>query len=185
MKTLIGVATLMLLSPVAVAQTGTTGSAGGYLIHERIEGSGPGGSSGLGFGVKGHLLFNQNAFAALELQDAELTSFRLGGGVLLPAGPATQWALGAALVDKDVTDGFGLFAGLKHSLNPQVDLKGSLGYLMLDNVDGLELTLGGGYKIDRYWTAFADLRLFQGSVDGGGDVDTTEFRFGAAYNFTL
>lgn len=188
MKTLIGAVTL-LLSPVALAQSGTTGSVGGYLVHERGEVSAPGingSESGLGFGVKGHLLFNQNVFAMLELQDAELTSFRLGGGVLIPAGPATQWALGAALVDKDFDDGVGLFAGLKHALNPQMDLKGSLGYLMLGDVDGLELTLGGGYKIDRYWTAFADLRLFQGEVDGADvDIDTTEFRFGASYNFSL
>lgn len=184
MKNLIAAVSLAVLAPAALAQGTTTGSAGGYLVHERIEGGG-GSESGLGFGVKGHLVFNQNLFAGVELQDAELSSFRIGGGILLPAGPATQWALGAALVDKDVEDGFGFFGGLKHELNPQLSLTGALGYLLLGDIDGLELTLGGGYKIDRYWTAFADLRLFQGSVDGGGDVDSTEFRFGAAYNFSL
>lgn len=188
MKSLIFACCLALVAPIAGAQTAVTGAGGGFLVHERGEVSGPGFSgsdSSLGFGVKGHLLFNQNIFAAVEMQDAELDSFRIGGGILLPAGPATTWVLGAALVDKDFDDGIGIFGGLKHDLNPQLELKGVLGYLMLGDVDGLELTLGGGYKIDRYWTAFADLRLFKGSADGGVDVDTTEFRFGASYNFTL
>lgn len=182
MKKQIAALMLVVLAPAVAAQT--TGSAGGYLVHERIE-AGRAAESGLGFGVKGHLLFNNNLLAHVELQDAELTSFRIGGAVLLPASQVTHWSLGAALVDKDVEDGFGLFGGIAHDLSPQLALNGQLGYLLLGDVDGLELTLGGGYKIDRYWTAFADLRLFQGSVDGGGDVDSTEFRFGAAYNFAL
>ncbi len=188
MKSFICACCLALVAPIAGAQTSVTGSAGGYLVHERGEVTAPGGSgsdSSLGFGVQGHLLFNENIFAAVELQDAELASFRLGGGVLLPAGPDTTWVLGAALVDKDFDDGIGIFGGLKHNLNPQLELKGVLGYLMLGDFDGLELTLGGGYKIDRYWTAFADLRMFKGHADGNVDVDTTEFRFGASYNFTL
>lgn len=187
MKSFIGVC-LLLAVPAAFAQGPTSASAGGYLFHERAEVDGPGGGgsdSSMGIGLKGQLNFTEQIFGHVEFQDAKLSSFRLGGGVVLPANPGMDWVLSAALIDKDVDDGLGLFGGLRYQANPQVQLKGTLGYLLLGDFDGLELTLGADYKFDRYWTGFTDLRLFRGNGDGAVDFSTSEFHIGAAYNFTF
>lgn len=187
MKSLMGLC-LLLAAPAAFAQGGVTGAAGAFLFHERAEIDTPGGDasdSSMGVGLRGHLMFTENLFGAVEFQDAELSSFRLAGGALLPANEDTDWILAAGLVDKDIDDGVGLFGGLRYRADPQLELKGVLGYLLLDEFDGLELTLGASYRIDGDWSAFSDLRLFQGNGDGRVDFSTSEFHIGAAYNFTL
>jgi hypothetical protein len=183
----------LLATPLAFAGDMPKGQFGGHvtLSSAEVEDT-PGGfadfdDDGTGFGIKGWGMVNENVFLHGEYQtvttddfDIDIDQIRLGGGYA-----SGNWIFKGEYIDtgSDLDQaGFGVHGGL-HTGSGNVGFFGTVGYLMLDDVDGLELDVGGSFGINRDWSIVADYRIFMGSLDPDGDLTLGDLRIGAAYNF--
>ena len=180
----------LLATPLAFAGDMPKGQFGGHLTMTSVEAEDTGSDfddDGTGFGIKGWGMMNENVFLHGEYQTVETDDFdigidqiRLGGGYSVD-----NWLFKAEYIDtgSDLDQaGFGFHGGL-HTGSGNVGFFGTVGYLMLDDVDGLELDVGGSFAINPDWSIVADYRIFMGSIDPTGDLTLSDLRIGAAYNF--
>ena len=65
----------------------------------------------------------------------------------------------------------------------QLRFKGELGYLTLDDVDGLEYTLGASFDITPNIGLFADYRLTGLEDDNNNELDLTDVKLGVSMLF--
>ena len=165
----------------------------GYLLLSDID-VGPD-DDGTGVGVKGAFqvadqVYLTGEFQTVEYDDfnADLDQIRLGAGFGPGMGAKNEGIYGRAEYvmfdfDDEDDDGIAGHVGYAVPLNPQFRVHGEVGYLLLDEVDGPEITLGGTYQVARNFGIFADYRMGFYEADGGGDVDLNDLRIGARFTF--
>jgi hypothetical protein len=152
---------------------------------------------GTGFGVRGWVRFGV-PFVTFEYQsttvgddpaEVDVDSLRLGGGAAFDAEPFVVFGR-AELVDfgSDTDeDGFGIHGGAFFIPGPAMYVAGSLGYLSLNDTDGLELNVGAGFNFTKQWGASIDYRTYLGSIDNAGpgpdDFEVEDVRIGASFSF--
>lgn len=150
---------------------------------------------GDGFGVKGAFrvadpIYLTGEFQSTELDDsnADVDELRLGAAFGDGAGARAGGLYGRLqYVELDFEsgddDGFGGHIGYALPVSPQFRLYGEAGYLLLDDLDGPELLGGVTYQFAPNLAAFADFRTSMLDIDGGGDLDLSQFRVGARFSF--
>jgi hypothetical protein len=75
-------------------------------------------------------------------------------------------------------DGVGAHAGLLFNPTAAWSLYGQVGYLKLDDVDGVEYLAGTALQVHRYGGLFAEYRSSDLEGDGGARVELTPWRMG-------
>lgn len=180
----------MLAAPAAFAGDMPKGAIAGYLANVDT-----GGADGIGPGVRGWVTVADPWFVHGELQavtvkqgpfEADLLELRVGGGLTGRLSPTAMWLAKAEYIDLggDFDEaGFGFHGGAMLHATPQLVFFGTLGYLMTDNTDGLELNIGGSFAFATHWAGVLDYRTYMGEADNGGDFDVDELRVGAAFTF--
>jgi Outer membrane protein beta-barrel domain len=196
---LIGIAAL-LAAPTAFAGDMPKGSIAGYATMSELDFEGVGKDDGTGFGIRGWATVSEPFFVHGEYQttkvklapgsEGDLESLRLGGGFVSPMGDSgSMWIGKVELVDfgSDTDeDGFGFHGGAMLRPSPQFGLYGTLGYLMLNDTDGLEFNLGASVSFSKELAAVLDYRAYMGEYDVSGvtgDFEVTDLRLGLAYMF--
>ncbi len=183
-----------LAAPAAFAAEVPKGSIAGYVTMSELEIEGVGKDDGNGFGVRGWVTLSSPFFVHGEYQTTgldglDLESLRLGGGFVSDMGGGTMWLGKAEIIDfgSDVDeDGFGFHGGIMFHPSPQFGLFGTLGYLMLNDTDGLELNVGASMGFTKELAGVLDYRVYMGEYDVGGttgDFEVTDLRLGLAYMF--
>lgn len=176
----------MLCAPSAFAAGMPKGQIAGHLTMMDV-----GFDDGIGFGVRGWgsingPIFLHGEYTTVSLDFADIDVLRLGGGMVGDMQKGLMWLGKAEYIafgqDADEA-GFGFHGGLMFSATPELGLFGTLGYLITDNTDGLELNFGASYAFSRELSGIVDYRTYMGSVDPAGDFDVDELRFAVAYNF--
>lgn len=190
---LIGVAAL-LAAPVAFAGDMPAGSIAGYLTSSAIDVEGVVDDDGTGFGIRGWAtvadpFFVHGEYQTTSLDQGDLESLRLGGGFVSTMSGGNMWLGKVELVDfgSDADeDGFGFHGGAILQPSPQFGLFGTLGYLMLNDSDGLEFNIGARMSFTKELAGVIDYRAYLGEYDVGGvtgDYEVTDLRLGLAYMF--
>ncbi len=157
---------------------------------------GPFDDDGTGFGLKGAFQVADQAFLSAEYQsieyddtDTEIDEIRLGGLIGPGAGSKNEGIYGQLeyvnldFDGGDDQDGFGGHVGYSLPLSKEFRVYGQAGYLVLDDLDGPEILIGGTFQMASNIAIFADFRNSFLDVDGGGDVDLSTFRAGVRFLF--
>lgn len=155
-----------------------------------------GDDDGKGAGVKGALQVHEKVFLAGEFQTVDydggdVDQIRLGAAFGPGAGSRNEGIYGRAqYVDFDFDgggdqDGLGGHVGYALPLSKEFRLHGEAGYLLLDDLDGPELLIGGTFQIAQNIALFGDIRGSFLEFDGPGntDIDVTDLRLGARFLF--
>jgi hypothetical protein len=182
----------LLAAPTAFAGQMPTGQIGGHVTMTAVFIEGTGFvfyDDGTGFGVRGWGMLQGPWYFHGEYQtvtihsgpvDVDIDQLRLGGGWA-----QDMWIAKAEYIDtgSDLDQGgFGVHGGL-HTQSGNVGFMGTVGYLMLDDADGIELNIGASLAFNRDWSGVVDYRTFLGSVDPMGDLTLTDLRIGVMYSF--
>ena len=160
-----------------------------YFVNQDIE-IGAASDDDNGFGVRGRLFFTENFFGTARFQRVSFDGFdsddlRVGGGWAFRVSPEVTPYVKVEYIDlgSDLDqDGFGVTGGVDWSVTPQFILRGEVGYIDLDDIDGFELTAGGTFMFTPTLGAFAEVRWWDASVNGL-DVEITDIRAGVTFNF--
>lgn len=191
--TMIAAAAACALSVTALPASATN-YIDGYFVPWAEADFGPGDADGDGFGLKGAFQVGSSVFLTGEYEsvdyddiNTDIDQLRLGAELGPGAGLGTGiYGRGEYVSlddDEDDQDGFAGHVGYGFPVNKQIRLHGQIGYLLLDDVDGPELSFGGTYQFTSNLAAFGDYRSSYLDVDGGGDLDLSEFRIGARFLF--
>lgn len=190
-KTLLGA---LLCAPMA-AFAATAGGAGNldvYYVHSNLENGGD--EDGDGFGVKGmgrisDLAFVYGEYQAVDYDDSngEVDQLRAGLGYTFLRQQNMDLYGKLELVHLDYGNeddtGFGAHAGASFAVAPALDLKAQIGWVDVDNTDGVEYLIGAAYDLNPQWGVFTDYRLSDLETSGGGDFEVSDWRIGARFNF--
>ena len=156
---------------------------------------GSGDDDGDGFGISGSFRVADQAFLIGEFQSAETDDFdieidqlRAGGGfhTVASANGLSFYGQGEYLqveVDGEDEDGFGLHGGLVLAASEQLRFTGQLGYLSLDDVDGLEYLVSAAFDITPNFGLFADYRVSALEDDDASELDLTDVKLGVSLLF--
>ena len=190
-----GVLALSSLAFHASAQQPSFGHLDGYFIpNAEIDVSPGGDTDGDGFGTKGRFAIADQWFINGEYQavdydrSGDLDQLRFGVGLHSPLNQNVNFVglLEYINVDGDRggpdEDGFGVHGGLEAALAPQFTVHGSVGFVMLDDLDGPEFLVGLRYQATPQISIFGDYRMTRLS-DRGVDVDLDDLRIGVGYHF--
>ena len=194
-RELIAAAAALGMAAPVMAATGNN-YVDGYLLMSDID-LGPVDDDGIGGGLKGGFQVGDQVYLTGEFQTVEYDDFnadfdqiRLGAGFGPGMGSKGEGLYGRAEyvrfdLDNEDDDGIAGHVGYGLPLNQQFRLHGELGYVLLDDVDGPELLVGGTYQVAPNIGIFADYRMSFLEVDGsgGGDVDINDLRVGARFYF--
>lgn len=165
-----------------------------YYVNSEIE-IGGGDDDGGGFGIGGLFRVGDQAYLDAEYQSAETDDFdieidqlRFGIGVHSRAmeGGLTFYGQGeyaSIEVEGEDESGFGLHGGAILPLSPQFYLRGEIGYLTLDDFDGLEYTIGGAFDLSEQFGLFLDYRVTPLEDDNDNEVDFTDLKLGGRFLF--
>lgn len=179
-------AVLLLTCATAVSAAGPSGQVAAYGTMSEIEVDPGSSDDGNGFGIKGWFApFGNGVFFNAEYQTTaldfiDLESLRAGGGYYHPLGKTTGVFGYAEFIDlgSDVDEsGFGVHGGVHHQFMPMFGVQGQLGYLMLDDTDGLEAGVEAQFNFTPMIGAFAGFRTYLGA-DDFADVTITDVRAG-------
>jgi hypothetical protein len=183
-------------SGVAAPAMAATGNnyVDGYVALSSLNPDPGGSEDGTGAGVKAAFQVADKIFLTGEFQSVDydhihddFDQIRLGAGFGPGMGSKGEGLYGRVeYVDFDFGDsdsGLGATAGYAIPLNPQFRVHGEVGYLLLDDVDGPELTIGGTYQVAQNLGIYADYRHDFLNVDGGGDIDIGDVRVGVRFLF--
>lgn len=193
---MVGLVAAMAAAPAAFAGSMPAGALAGYVTMSELDIEDVGNDDGTGFGIRGWASLNGPWFVHGEYQttslddaDIDLESLRLGGGFAGEIQRGTMWLVKGEYIDlgSDADeDGFGVHAGVMFSATEQFGLFGTLGYLTLNDTDGLELNLGAKVAFTKEWAGVLDYRTYMGEYDVSGvtgDFTVDDIRFGVAYMF--
>ncbi|MGQ0697084.1 MAG: outer membrane beta-barrel protein [Panacagrimonas sp.] len=193
-KTILAAAACAFALPTFAASAGNF--VDGYYIPFAEVDVGSDDADGDGFGVKGaYEVGTSSVFFTGEYQsvdyddiDADIDQLRLGAAFGPGAGSVGEGLYGRGeYVSIDFADedqnGFGGHVGYGLPVTKEFRLYGEAGYLLLDDVDGPELLVGATYQFAPNLAAFGDFRNSFLDVDGGGDLDLSQFRIGARFLF--
>lgn len=186
----------MLAAPAAFAGGMPAGAVTGYLTQSGVDIDVPGfkgDDDGMGFGIRGWASVSGPWFVHGEYQtttlddsDQDLQSLRLGGGFAGELSKGSYWIVKGEYVDfgSDFEEsGFGVHGGALFSASDSFGFFGTLGYLSLEDTDGLEFDVGGKFSFTKEWGLSVDYRSYLGSVDPDGDFTVDDLRVGATYTF--
>jgi hypothetical protein len=180
----------MLAAPMAFAGDMPRGQIGGHITMTSVEVEGTPfdfDDDGNGFGIRGWGMiqgpfFFHGEYQTVTLDDSDLDvdQFRFGGG----------WAQDTWLAKIEYIDtgsdldqsGIGVHGGL-HTMSGQMGFFGTVGYLSLDDADGVELNAGVSFAFTPELSGMLDYRTFLGSLDPDGDLTLSDLRIGVAYGF--
>ena len=165
-----------------------------YFVNTEIEANG-GEDDGSGFGISGAARVADQAYVLGEYQSAELDDSdvdvdQLRAGVGFHTAPASgspmfygQGEFVSIELDDEEQDGFGVYGGILFPATEQLHLYGELGYLTLDDLDGLEFSVGGAFDITPNFGLFAEYRLASLEDDNDDDGDLTDVKLGVSLLF--
>jgi len=145
---------------------------------------------GNGFGIKGWFapvggFFLHAEYQVTALDNADLESLRAGGGYYYALTKELGLYGYGEYIDfgSDFDEnGFGVHGGAHYQIMPQLGIDGTLGYLMLDDTDGLEASVEAQFNFTKMLGVFAGFRTYMGSGDGF-DLDVTDIRAGGVLTF--
>jgi hypothetical protein len=193
---MIGLVAAMAAAPAAFAGSMPAGALAGYVTMSELDIEGLGNDDGTGFGLRGWASLNGPWFVHGEYQttslddaDIDLESLRLGGGFAGEIQTGTMWLVKGEYIDlgSDADeDGFGVHGGVMFQASEAFGLFGTLGYLTLNDTDGLELNVGAKVAFTKELAGVLDYRTYMGEYDVGGatgDFTVDDLRFGVAYMF--
>lgn len=188
--------------PLAVSADGMPNSLDLYYVSAGVEVDDPflgsGDDDGDGFGIKGNFAVADSFFLAGEYQavgyddsDLDLDQFRGGIGVNSdPAAPAVWYGLAEFLnfelddgTDSESESGFGIHIGGRFAINEIFSLNGRIGYVDVDDADGLEWLIGGDIAFTEQLGAFADYRVTSLEDDTDLESDFDDLRVGVRWRF--
>lgn len=203
----------LLATPAAFA--GEMGQVTVYGTQSKIDMSGAGGGSadGIGYGLNGWVMLNQQFFVHGEYQantlepdgggaDLDAAAFRVGGGVAGEIQKGAMWLAKVEYVNFTIdtvaaVDGFGAHLGGVFNATPELSFMATVGYLSTsgddDNppttdidVKGLEYNIGTHFAFTKEFGLGLDYRIWKAEMEGGGssaDVDVSDIRLGATFSF--
>ncbi|MBR9813839.1 hypothetical protein GYB61_08305 [bacterium] len=159
-----------------------------------IPGFGSGDVDGDGFGVKGRAhvgetvtLHGEFQSITLDDSDADVDQLRFGIGGHSSADTGARFFGDVEYVSIDIDgtddDGFGLHGGLSFSGQSQLSGFARLGYLLLDETDGLEFSLGADLAFTPGFGGFIDYRAIMLEDDSSNEIDFTDLRIGVRFHF--
>lgn len=179
----------------ASAQQGSIGHLDGYYLPSADYDASPGPrTDGDGFGVKGRFNIAEQWFLTGEYQAVDyragrdLDQLRFGVGLASPLQRNVDFVGWLEYVNFDGRrgiadeDGLGIHGGLEGRLSPEFSIHGSVGYVMLDDLDGPEFLFGARFRATPQISVFADYRMTRLS-HRGVDVDVDDLRIGVGYHF--
>lgn len=185
------------LTPFAAALAHGNSYIDGYYIPsadiELKQGPFRGDDSGDGFGVKGRAAFADTLFFSGEYQsvnfddsDSDLDQVRAGLGFKGESpffGRVEYVNFDTNDGDDSKQDGFGIHGGIQAELTPSFGITGELGYIDVDDFDGLEYLIGADLKFNPVLGAFIDYRVT--NLDGDNDLqlDLNDLRVGLRFDF--
>lgn len=191
----LGAASIAVLFASFAAQAANQNFVDGYLIFGELE-VGSNSRDGDGLGVKGAGQVHQRVFLTGEFQNldldgsrGEVEQLRFGAGFGPGMGARAEGPYGRVEYinfDNNIgsdNDGIGGTAGYGFPVDSRLRLHGEFGYLLLDDLDGPELTVGASYEVIPNFGIFADYRRSFLEIDNGGDVDLSDFRLGGRFYF--
>ena len=128
---------------------------------------------GDGFGIGGSYAFHKSFHFVADYQDIDLSgssdasAFRLGVGGNLTLRPGLDAVGRVRWIHAEVDvgnsgnddDGYGLEAGLRLMINPQLELDGGINYEDVGNSDDTALEIGGLYEIANNFALGADVEF--------------------------
>lgn len=177
------------------AQAANQNFVDGYLVFGEVE-VGSNSEDGDGLGVKAAGQVHERIFLTGEFQNVdidnsrgEIEQLRFGAGFGPGMGARNEGPYGRVeyvTFDNDFgpdNDGLGGTVGYAIPIDSRFRLHGEFGYLLLDDLDGPELTLGGSYEVIPNFGIFADYRRSFLELDNGADVDLSDFRLGGRFYF--
>lgn len=151
---------------------------------------------GVGFGLKGDFqiadkIFLGGLYENIDYDDSdEIEQIRFGAVFGPGAGSRNAGIYGRAEYvnfDNDGPgdqDGFGGTIGYAHPISPEFRVYGEAGYLVLDDLDGPELRVGGTFQVAPNVAIFSDFGGAFLEVDNSNaDIDIVTFRAGARFLF--
>lgn len=193
-RQLIAAAAAFAFAAPALAASGDNFIDGFYVPWIEAD-SGSFDDDGDGFGIKGAFriadpIYLTGEFQRTELDDSNLDidELRLGAAYGEGAGARGVGLYGRLQyvdldLDVDDDDGFAGHVGYALAVSPQWRLFGEAGYVLLSDIDGPELLAGTTYQFAPNIAGFADFRVGYFDVDGGSDLDLSQFRIGARFTF--
>ena len=128
---------------------------------------------GDGWGIGGSYAFHKNFHFVADYQDIDLggsndasaLTFGIGGNLPLRSGldavGRVRWVheeIDAGNSDHD-DDGYGLEAGLRLIINPQLELDGSVNYVDVGDSDNTSFVIGGLYEIANNFALGGDIEF--------------------------
>ncbi|MGD8484579.1 MAG: hypothetical protein PVJ63_06355 [Thioalkalispiraceae bacterium] len=157
----------------------------GQLTYDDIDIDFPGITSidGDGFSVAGSFAVAPNVFVAAKFGSWDLdygidaTGYELGGGYHMPLDQKTDMIFGFSFGNIDLDSGAGsadtdvieFSAGLRHQLNPQIELAGKIAYVDYDEGDSdIGFDVGAAYAFTQTVSGVVNFGF-------GDDVDTLSF----------
>lgn len=195
-------AAVLAVAPLAVSAGGMGNALDLYYISAGVEVDDPffgsGDDDGDGFGIKGNFAIADSFFLSGEYQavgyddsDLDLDQFRGGIGVNSdPLAPAVWYGLAEFLnfklddgTDSESESGFGLHVGGRFAINEVFGINGRIGYVDIDDADGLEWLIGGDIAFTEQLGAFADYRVTSLEDDTGVESDFDDLRVGVRWRF--
>lgn len=174
-------------APLNAGDLNYTYVEGRFILDAELD-DGPVNDDGDGIRFGGSFQVTNNVFAFGSYEDSDLddtnvdlTFLKLGGGYIHPLNADWDANVSLAYVDFEADgprssaddDGYELSGGVRGKINPQIELRGHLKHIDLDDSDTY-FTLGADYYIQSNFSAGVE-------IDLGGDYETLSI--GARYFF--
>ncbi|MFA5939998.1 MAG: outer membrane beta-barrel protein [Sinimarinibacterium sp.] len=190
---------LLAMPVVASAQTNQLDL---YYVDAGVEVTVPGFGSfdedGNGYGVKGMFAIADSIFLSGEYQtsnyddsDTDFEQIRGGVGFAFAAeAPMTWFGLAEAIriktddgTDSDSDSGFGLHVGGRFDFSQAFSLGARVGYIDIDEADGVEWLVDAGLAISPGFGLFADYRLTSLEDEDNDEIEFDDLRLGVRLLF--
>jgi hypothetical protein len=128
---------------------------------------------GDGLFLGGSYALHKNVHLLAEYQDADLdgdadaNALLLGVGANLPLRPGLDFVGRLRWINQEIEygnqsndeDGYGLEAGIRAMINPQLELDGSIKYVDIDDEDDTSFVIGGLYELTSSFALGGDIEL--------------------------
>ena len=162
---------------------------------------------GDGYGIKGHFALGENFFLSGEYQandyspeqddneelERDLNIYRGGLGFFFPKSPIFIEGeyIGVDVGGNDDTNvdededlnGYGVHVGASTTFRERLTLKAKVGYVDIDDVDGVEYLVGASFNIFPAVALFADYRGSHLEGDSDNELKLNDLRTGISFTF--
>lgn len=162
---------------------------------------------GDGYGVKTHIGIGENFFLAGEYQandyspeqddneelERDLNVYRFGAGVFVPNTPffVEGEYIGIDIGGNDDTsvdededrNGYGIHGGVASTFGERLSVHAKVGYVDVDDLDGIEYLVGGAFNFTQHLAVFADYRATDLKGSNDNKLELNDFRTGVRFTF--